>query len=55
MVEILPGVQQIDGVYPFSYAVSDDDGSLTLVDTGMSKDGKTVLEYIRSKNVQGTI
>ena len=49
MVEILPGVHQIDGVYPFSYAVSDDDGSLTLVDTGMSNDGKSVLEYIRAK------
>ncbi len=49
VVEILPGVHQIDGVNPYSYVVVEDDGSLTLVDTGMSKDGKKVLDYVRTK------
>jgi hydroxyacylglutathione hydrolase len=49
LVEVLPGVHQVDGVDPYSYVLLEDDGSLTLVDTGMSKDGKGVLDYIRAK------
>ena len=48
MAEVLPGVHQVDGVNPNSYVVVEDDGSLTLVDTGMSEDGRRVLEYIRA-------
>jgi hypothetical protein len=49
VIEVLPGVHQIDGVNPYSYVIVEDDGSLTLVDTGMSKDGRGVLNYIRAK------
>jgi glyoxylase-like metal-dependent hydrolase (beta-lactamase superfamily II) len=49
VVEVSPGVHQIDSVNPYSYAIVEDDGSLTLVDTGMSKDGKNVLDYIQAK------
>jgi glyoxylase-like metal-dependent hydrolase (beta-lactamase superfamily II) len=49
MVEILPGVHKIDGVNPYSYVIVEKDGSLTLVDTGMSKDGKKVLDYIHAR------
>jgi glyoxylase-like metal-dependent hydrolase (beta-lactamase superfamily II) len=49
MVEILPGVHKIDGVNPCSYVIVEKDDSLTLVDTGMSKDGKEVLDYIRAR------
>jgi glyoxylase-like metal-dependent hydrolase (beta-lactamase superfamily II) len=53
VVEVMPGVHQIDGVNPYSYAIVEDDGSLTLVDTGMSNDGKNVLDYIRAKMSRG--
>jgi glyoxylase-like metal-dependent hydrolase (beta-lactamase superfamily II) len=36
-------------VNPYNYLVVEDGGSLTLVDTGMSKDGKKVLDYVRRK------
>jgi glyoxylase-like metal-dependent hydrolase (beta-lactamase superfamily II) len=49
VVEILPGVHQIDGVNPYSYAIVEDESSLTLIDTGMSKDGEKVLDFIRTK------
>jgi len=49
MVEILTGVHRIDGVNPYSYIIAEDDGSLTLVDTGMSKDGRKVLDYVQAK------
>lgn len=48
MVEIIPQVHQIDGVNANSYLVFEDDGSLTLVDAGMSKDGKKILNYVES-------
>jgi glyoxylase-like metal-dependent hydrolase (beta-lactamase superfamily II) len=48
LVEIISGVHQIDGVNANSYVVSENDGSLTLIDTGMSKDGKKILDYIQS-------
>jgi hydroxyacylglutathione hydrolase len=48
MVEIIPGVEQIDGVNANSYLVEQEDGSLTLIDTGMSKDGKKILDYIQT-------
>ena len=47
VVEILQGVHQIDGVNANSYLVLEDDGSLTLIDTGMSADGKKILDYIK--------
>ena len=46
MVEILQGVHQIDGVNANSYLVLENDGSLTLIDAGMSSNGKKILEYI---------
>src|SRR5467141_2825595 len=49
MVEILTGIHRIDGANPCSYVIVEDDGSLTLVDTGMSKDGRKVLDYIQAK------
>ena len=49
MVEILTGVHRIEGVSPYSYVTVEDDGSLTLVDTGMSKDGQKVLDYLQAK------
>jgi glyoxylase-like metal-dependent hydrolase (beta-lactamase superfamily II) len=49
MVEILTGVHRIDGVNPYSYIIVEDDGSLTLIDTGMSKDGQKVLDYVQTK------
>ena len=48
MVEILQGVHQIDGVNANSYLVLEDDGSLTLIDTGMSLGGKKILDYIKT-------
>ncbi len=48
MVEIIPQVHQIDGVNANSYLVFEDDGSLTLVDAGMSKDGKKILNYVET-------
>ena len=51
MVEILPKVHQIDGVNPYSYVLVEDDRWPTLVDTGISKDGKKILELRSNKNV----
>ena len=48
MVEILQGVHQIDGMNANSYLVLEDDGSLTLIDTGMSLGGKKILDYIKT-------
>ncbi len=48
MVEILQGIHQVDGVNANSYLVFEEDGSLTLIDTGMSKDGKKILNYIQT-------
>jgi glyoxylase-like metal-dependent hydrolase (beta-lactamase superfamily II) len=48
MVEILQGVHQIDGVNANSYLVLEDDGSLTLIDTGTSAGGKKILDYVRT-------
>lgn len=48
MVEILPGVHQIEGVNANSYLVIENDGSLSLIDAGMSKDGKKILNYIQT-------
>jgi glyoxylase-like metal-dependent hydrolase (beta-lactamase superfamily II) len=48
MVEIVPGVHQIDGVNANCYLILEGDGSLTLVDTGMSKSGKKILDYVQS-------
>jgi glyoxylase-like metal-dependent hydrolase (beta-lactamase superfamily II) len=49
MVEILTGVHRIDGASPYSYVIEEDDGSLTLIDTGISKDGQKVLDYLQAK------
>ncbi len=46
MTEILPGVHQVDGVNANSYFMLQDDGSLTLIDTGMSSDAKKILNYL---------
>lgn len=48
MVEIIQGVHQIDGVNANSYLVVEKDGSLTLIDTGMSTNGKKILSYIET-------
>ena len=48
MVEISPGVHQIDGVNANSDVVFESDGSLTLIDAGMSKDGKKILNYLQT-------
>ncbi len=48
MVEILPGIHQIDGVNANSYLVLENDGSLTLVDAGMAPGGKKILDYIKT-------
>ncbi len=48
MVEITSGVHVVDGVSPYCYLVAEDDGSVTLVDTGMSRDGNKVLDYAES-------
>ena len=48
MVEVTSGVHRVDGANPFSYIAVQGDGSLVLVDTGMSVDGRPVLEYIQS-------
>lgn len=47
MVEILPGVHKIEGVNANSYLIVEDDG-LTLIDAGMSKDGKKILNFIEA-------
>jgi hydroxyacylglutathione hydrolase len=46
MVEIQKGVHQVDGVNANSYIIQDSDGSLILIDSGMSKGGKKILDYI---------
>jgi glyoxylase-like metal-dependent hydrolase (beta-lactamase superfamily II) len=48
MVEILSGVHQVDGVNSNTYLIVEDDGSLTLIDTGMSSGGKRVLDYVKT-------
>jgi glyoxylase-like metal-dependent hydrolase (beta-lactamase superfamily II) len=49
MVEIVKGlVHRVEGVNANSYIVLESDGSLTLIDTGMSPDGKRILDYIRT-------
>jgi glyoxylase-like metal-dependent hydrolase (beta-lactamase superfamily II) len=48
MVEIIQGVHQVDGVNGNSYLVLENDGSLTLIDTGMSTGGKKILDYVRT-------
>lgn len=49
MVEISQGLHQIDGVNPYSYVIEEADGALTLVDAGMSRDGKKILDYIETR------
>jgi|SRR5579872_2610719 len=49
MVEILPGVHQVDGLNANTYLVLEDNGTLTLVDAGISSGGKKVLEYVGTK------
>ncbi len=49
MVEILAGVHRIDAENPYSYVIVEGDGSLTLLDTGMSKDGQKGLDYVQAK------
>jgi glyoxylase-like metal-dependent hydrolase (beta-lactamase superfamily II) len=49
MTEIVPGVHQIDSVNANCYLVAGEDGSLTLIDTGMAKDGKKILNYIQTR------
>ena len=48
MVEIIHGVHQVDGVNANSYLFFEKDGSLTLIDTGMSNSEKRILDYIKS-------
>ena len=55
MVEILPGVHQIDGVNANGYFFSEDDGSLTLIDTCMPKDGKKILDYLQTNKFKETL
>ncbi|HKW04716.1 MAG TPA: MBL fold metallo-hydrolase [Nitrososphaerales archaeon] len=47
MVEIQKGVHQVDGVNANCYIIQGSDGSLILIDSGMSKEGKKILEYIQ--------
>jgi glyoxylase-like metal-dependent hydrolase (beta-lactamase superfamily II) len=47
MVEILPGIHKVDGVNSNTYLVLEDNGTLTLVDSGLSSGGKKVLDYVR--------
>lgn len=49
MAEIFPGVHQTDGVNANAYLVVEEDGALTLIDTGMSRDVKKILNYIETK------
>ncbi len=48
MVEISPFIHQIDGVNANSYLVFDSDDKMILIDTGMSSNGKKILDYIAS-------
>ncbi|MDA4111857.1 MAG: MBL fold metallo-hydrolase [Thaumarchaeota archaeon] len=48
MVEIMPGVHQIEGVNANSYLILENDGSLTLIDAGTSTGGKKILEYVKT-------
>jgi len=47
MVEIIPGVHQVDGVNANTYLVLEKDGSLTLIDAGMSATGRKILDYVQ--------
>ena len=49
MTEILPGVQYVDETNANSYIVEQRDGTLTLIDTTMQANGKTILDYISGK------
>ena len=44
----MPGVHQIDGVNANSYLILENDGSLTLIDSGTSTGGKKILEYVKT-------
>ena len=48
LVEIIPGVHQIKGVNANSYLIIENDGSLSLIDSGMSTGGKKILEYVKT-------
>jgi len=48
MVEIMKGVHQVDGVNANSYLIQENDGSITLIDSGMSTNGKKILEYLKT-------
>lgn len=48
MTELISGIHQVDGVNANSYIVVENDGSLTLIDSGMPKDGKKILDYVKS-------
>jgi glyoxylase-like metal-dependent hydrolase (beta-lactamase superfamily II) len=48
-VEIVKGlVHRVEGVNANGYIVFERDGSLILIDTGMSPDGKKILDYIKT-------
>ena len=49
MVEIAQGIHQIDGANANSYLVLENDGSLTLIDAGMSAGGKKILDYVKTE------
>jgi glyoxylase-like metal-dependent hydrolase (beta-lactamase superfamily II) len=48
LTEILPGVHQIGGVNANSYLIQESDGSLILIDAGMSTGGKKILEHVKT-------
>jgi glyoxylase-like metal-dependent hydrolase (beta-lactamase superfamily II) len=48
MVEIMKGIHKIDNVNANSYFLINEDGSLVLVDSGMQKSGKKILDYLTS-------
>lgn len=47
IVEVSPDVHK-EGVNANRDLIVEDDGSLTLIDTGMSSDGKKILNYVRA-------
>ena len=46
MAEVVKGVHYIDGSNANSYLIEESEGALTLVDAGMQKSGKRILEYL---------
>lgn len=48
MVEIMQGIHQVDGVNANSYLIQESNGSLTLIDSGMSTNGKKIIEYVKT-------